>query len=86
MASCYVAGQDQSADIKEAPQKEQSISLASQIDASKVSIDRHRTGVILTLEYQTVFPLVAPLQGVWDFGTLELHGGLPGRRIWLFLQ
>ena len=41
---------------------------------SEVSIDRRRTGVILTLEYQTVFPLIGPIQGVWDFGTVEVDG------------
>ena len=51
-----------------------SINRISQVDASEVSIDRRRTGVILTLEYQTVFPLVGPIQGVWDFGTVEVDG------------
>ena len=74
MASSYVAGQDQSAYIKEAPQKERSINLASQIDASKVSIDRHRTRVILTLEYQTLFPLVGAMQDVWNFGPVKVDG------------
>ena len=72
VASGYVPGQDQSADSREAPRKAWSINRILQVDASEVSIDRRRTGVILTLEYQTVFPLVGPIQGVWDFGTVEV--------------
>lgn len=74
VASGYVPGQDQSADVREALRKAWSINRISQVDASEVSIDRRRTGVILTLEYQTVFPLVGPIQGVWDFGTVEVDG------------
>ena len=74
VASGYVPGQDQSADVREALGKAWSINRISQVDVSEVSIDRRRTGVILTLEYQTVFPLVGPIQGVWDFGTVEVDG------------
>ena len=74
VASGYVPGQDQSADVREALRKAWSINRISQVDASEVSIDRRRTGVILTIEYQTVFPLVGPIQGVWDFGTVEVDG------------
>ena len=74
VASNYVPGKDQSADVREALRKAWSINRISQVDASEVSIDRRRTGVILTLEYQTVFPLVGPIQGVWDFGTVEVDG------------
>jgi hypothetical protein len=74
VASGYVPGQDQSADVREALRKARSINRISQVDASEVSIDRRRTGVILTLEYQTVFPMVGPIQGVWDFGTVEVDG------------
>ncbi|MEC7009870.1 MAG: DUF4845 domain-containing protein [Pseudomonadota bacterium] len=74
LASGYVPGQDQSADVREALRKAWSINRISQVDASEVSIDRRRTGVILTLEYQTVFPLVGPIQGVWDSGTVEVDG------------
>jgi hypothetical protein len=74
VASGYVPGQDQSADVREALRKAWSINRISQVDASEVSIDRRRTGVISTLEYQTVFPLVGPIQGVWDFGTVEVDG------------
>ena len=74
VASGYEPGQDQSADVREALRKAWSINRISQIDASEVSIDRRRTGVILTLEYQTVFPLVGPIQGVWDSGTVEVDG------------
>ena len=74
VASNYVPGKDQSADVREALRKAWSINRISQVDVSEVSIDRRRTGVILTLEYQTVFPLVGPIQGVWDFGTVEVDG------------
>ena len=74
VASSYVPGQDQSADVREALRKAWSINRISQVDASEVSIDRRRTGVILTLEYQTVFPLVGPIEGVWNFGTVEVDG------------
>ena len=74
VASSYVPGQDQSADVREALRKAWLINRISQVDASKVSIDRRRTGVILTLEYQAVFQLVGPIQGVWDFGTVEVDG------------
>ena len=74
VASGYEPGQDQSADVREALRKAWSINRISQVDASEVSIDRRRTGVILTLEYQTVFPLVGLIQGVWDFGTVEVDG------------
>ena len=73
-ASGYVPGQDQSADVGEALRKAWSINRTSQVGASEISIDRRRTGVILTREYQTVFPLVGPTQGVWDFGTVEVDG------------
>ncbi|MEC7491706.1 MAG: DUF4845 domain-containing protein [Pseudomonadota bacterium] len=74
VASGYVPGQDQSADVREALRKAWSINRISQVDASEVSIDRRRTGVILTLEYQITFPLVGSIQGVWDFGTVEVDG------------
>ena len=74
VASGYEPGQDQSADVREALRKAWSINRISQVDASEVSIDRRGTGVILTIEYQTVFPLVGPIQGVWDFGTVEVDG------------
>ena len=74
VASGYVPGQDQSADVREALRKAWSIDHISQVDVSEVSIDRRRTGVILTLEYHTVFPLLGPIQGVWDFGTVEADG------------
>ena len=74
VASSYVPGQDQSADVREALRKAWLINRISQVEASKVSIDRRRTGVNLTLEYQTVFPLVGPIQGVWNFGTVEVDG------------
>ena len=74
VASGYEPGQDQSADVREALRKAWLINPISQVEASEVSIDRRRTGVIWTLEYQTVFPLVGPIQGVWDSGTFEVDG------------
>ena len=74
VASGHVLGKDQSADIREALRKAWSINRILQVDAPEVSIDRRRTGVVLTLEYQTVFPLVGPIKGVWDFGTVEVDG------------
>ena len=74
VASGNVPRQDQSAVVREALRKAWSINRISQVDASEVSIDRRGTGVILTIEYQTVFPLVGPIQGVWDFGTVEVDG------------
>ena len=74
VASSFTPGQDQSADVREALRKAVLINRISQVDASKVFFNRRRTGVILTLGYQTVFPLVGPMQGVWDFGTVEVDG------------
>ena len=74
VASGYEPGQDQSADFREALRKAWSINRISKVDASEVSIDRRRTGVILTLEYLRVFPLVGLIQGVWDSGTVEVDG------------
>ena len=74
VASGFLPGQDQSADVREALRKAWSINRPSQVGASEISIDRRRTGVSLTLEYQTVSPLVGPTQGVWDFGTFEVDG------------
>ena len=72
VASGYEPGQDQSADVREARWKARSINSISRVDASEVSIDRRRTGIILMLAYQAVFRLVGPIQGVWDFGTVEV--------------
>ena len=74
VAENYVPGQDQNSDVRKALRKAWSVNRISQVDASEVSIDRRRTGVVLTLEYQTVFPLIGPVQGIWDFGTVEVDG------------
>jgi len=74
VASGNVPRQDQSAVVREALRNARSINRISQVDVSEVSIDRRRTGVILRLEYQPVFPLVGPIQGVWDSGTVEVDG------------
>lgn len=74
VATDYIPGQDHSADVREALRRAWSVNRISQADVSEVAIDRRRSGVILTLKYQTVFPLIGPIQGVWDFGTVEVDG------------
>jgi len=74
VATDYIPGQDHSADVREALRKAWSVNRIAQADVSEVAIDRRRSGVILTLKYQTVFPLIGPIQGVWDFGTVEVDG------------
>ena len=74
VATDYIPGQDHSADVREAQRKAWSVNRIAQADVSEVAIDRRRSGVILTLKYQTVFPLMGPIQGVWDFGTVEVDG------------
>ena len=74
VAENYVPGQDQGVDVREALRRSWSVNRIEQVDASEVSIDRRRSGVILTLDYQVVFPLVGPIQGVWNFGTVEVDG------------
>jgi hypothetical protein len=74
VAADYIPGQDHSADVREALRRAWSVNRISQADVSEVAIDRRRSGVILTLKYQTVFPLIGPIQGVWDFGTVEVDG------------
>ena len=74
VATDYIPGQDHSADVREAQRKAWSVNRIAQADVSEVAIDRRRSGVILTLKYQTVFPLIGPIQGVWDFGTVEVDG------------
>lgn len=74
VAADYIPGQDHSAYVREALRKAWSVNRIAQADVSEVAIDRRRSGVILTLKYQTVFPLIGPIQGVWDFGTVEVDG------------
>ena len=74
VATDYIPGQDHSADFREAQRKAWSVNRIAQADVSEVAIDRRRSGVILTLKYQTVFPLMGPIQDVWDFGTVEVDG------------
>lgn len=74
VATDYIPGQDHSADVREALRKAWSVNRIAQADVSEVAIDRRRSGVILTLKYQTVFPLMGPIQDVWDFGTVEVDG------------
>ena len=74
VATDYIPGQDHSADVREAQRKAWSVNRIAQADVSEVAIDRRRSGVILTLKYQTVFPLMGPIQDVWDFGTVEVDG------------
>ena len=74
VATDYIPGQDHSADVRKAQRKAWSVNRIAQADVSEVAIDRRRSGVILTLKYQTVFPLMGPIQDVWDFGTVEVDG------------
>lgn len=74
VATDYIPGQDHSADVREAQRKAWSVNRIAQADVSEVAIDRRRSGVILTLKYQTVFPLIGPIPGFWDFGTVEVDG------------
>ena len=74
VATDYIPGQDHSADVREALRKAWSVNRIAQADVSEVAIDRRRSSVILTHKYQTVFPLIGPIQGVWDFGTVEVDG------------
>ena len=74
VATDYIPGQDHSADFREAQRKAWSVNRIAQADVSEVAIARRRSGVILTLKYQTVFPLMGPIQDVWDFGTVEVDG------------
>ena len=74
VAADNIPGQDHSADVREALRKAWSINRIAQVDVSEVAIDRRRSSVILTHKYQTVFPLIGPIQGVWDFGTVEVDG------------
>ena len=73
VASGYEPGQDQSADVREALRKAWSINRISQVDASEVSIDRRRTGVILSSSTRQPFRW-SVLYKVWDFGTVEVDG------------
>ena len=70
----YVPGQDQSGHSREALRKAWSINRASQVDVFKIPSDTRRLDVILTLDYQTVFPLVGRIQGILDFGAAEVDG------------
>ena len=74
VAANYVQGQDQSGHAREALQKAWSVNRVSQVDVFKVPSDTRRMDVILTLEYQTVFPLVGRIQGILDFGAAEVDG------------
>ena len=74
VATDYIPWQDHSADVIEALRKAWSVNRIAQADVSEVAIDPLRSGAILTLKYQTVFPLIGPIQGVWDFGTVEVDG------------
>lgn len=74
LATNYVRGQDQSGHSGEALRKAWSVNRVSQVDVFKVPSDTRRLDVILTLEYQTVFPLVGRIQGILDFGAAEMDG------------
>jgi hypothetical protein len=54
-------------EVREALEKTWVVNRIDGVESDSVSIDRRRTGVILTLSYSISFPLVGPIDGVWRF-------------------
>lgn len=54
-------------EVREALEKTWVVNRIDGVESDSVSIDRRRTGVILTLRYSISFPLVGPIDGVWRF-------------------
>ena len=54
-------------EVREALEKTWVVNRIDGVESDSVSIDRRRTGVILTLRYSISFPLVGPIDGVWLF-------------------
>ena len=54
-------------EVREALQKTWAVNRIDGVESDSVSIDRRRTGVILTLSYSISFPLVGAIDGVWRF-------------------
>ena len=54
-------------EVRQALQKTWAVNRIDGVESDSVSIDRRRTGVILTLSYSISFPLVGPIDGVWRF-------------------
>jgi len=54
-------------EVRQALQKTWTVNRIDGVASESVSIDRRRTGVILTLSYSISFPLVGPIDGIWRF-------------------
>ena len=54
-------------EVRQALQKTWAVNRIDGVESDSVSIDRRRTGVILTLSYGISFPLVGAIDGVWRF-------------------
>ena len=54
-------------EVRQALQKTWAVNRIDGVESDSVSIDRRRTGVILTLSYGVSFPLVGAIDGVWRF-------------------
>ena len=54
-------------EVRQALQKTWAVNRIDGVESDSVSIDRRRTGVILTLSYSISFPLVGAIDGVWRF-------------------
>ena len=64
-------GYDRSAhgrdEVRQALQKTWAVNRIDGVESDSVSIERRRTGVILTLRYSISFPLVGSIDGIWRF-------------------
>ena len=54
-------------EVRQALQKTWTVNRIDGVASESVSIDRRRTGVILTLSYSISFPLVGSIDGIWRF-------------------
>jgi hypothetical protein len=54
-------------EVRQALQKTWAVNRIDGVESDSVSIDRRRTGVILTLSYGISFALVGAIDGVWRF-------------------
>ena len=54
-------------EVRQALQKTWTVNWIDGVASESVSIDRRRTGVILTLSYSISFPLVGSIDGIWRF-------------------
>ena len=54
-------------EVRQALQKTWAVNRIDGVESDSVSIDRRRTGGILTLSYGVSFPFVGAIDGVWRF-------------------